>query len=170
MKSGMIVEAKTKYGAFRIEAGVARDSGVEGYKDFERTFSWGDRCRVKAFLGERGNRWYGSCGIYSGALAIWPFYLPRYYLSKWTACKGIIRVVTEDKQLDFPTASTALEYLSKNDWRDIVYRNDGLAVSVSEPSVERMQINVDVIQILIRGKKPDSLPGADDGSIITFGK
>lgn len=163
MRPGMVIEAKTRYGQFRIEAGSVQE--LEGHKEFERTFLWGNGCRVKSSLGERRTRWYGSCGIYSGALAVWPYYLPKYYWSKWTGCNGTIRVVTDDKQLNFPTVKAFLEYFPKDNWTDTVYRNDGHAVQVAEPNEGRMQINIDVIQVLIQGKKPTSLPGADDGSI-----
>jgi hypothetical protein len=61
----------------------------------------------------------------------------------------------------------ALEWIKRHDsWLPTVYRDDGLVVGYGK-SPQRYQLNVEVWQILIGGKKPTALPGSNNESIKT---
>jgi hypothetical protein len=107
----------------------------------------------------RAERWHGSLGLY------WPG--PGFH---WRECEGVARAVVEEGQQNFDTAAAALAWVrARSDWMPYVYRNDGLVVGWRTAIPERKQLNVDVWQLLVAGRKPTELEGATDSAITTRG-
>jgi hypothetical protein len=107
----------------------------------------------------RTERWQGSLGIY------WPG--PGFH---WEECEGVARAVVEEGQQHFDTVRAALEWLKeRGDWMPHVYRNDGLVVGWRTVVPDRKQLNVEVWQLLVAGRKPTALEGADDAAITSKG-
>ena len=111
----------------------------------------------------REKRWYGSLGIY--------FPGPGDH---WNEHNGITRGVVEEGQQHFETPEQALKWIDEHKSTKYVggrpfmhyaYRNDGLMVGWSK-TPERKQLNVEVWQIYIDGKKPTKLAGSDDEKIV----
>jgi hypothetical protein len=106
----------------------------------------------------RSTWWAGSLGIYDAAGSSRPF--------------G--RVLTEEGRLHFATVDEALRYLYVGSFYDKpVFTNSGLVFcyAVSEPkeSWQGVVRTVKVWQIYINGKRPTTLPGADDSAIAVTG-
>lgn len=76
-----------------------------------------------------------------------------------------IRLVVDESVRDFDSeqqlAAALIEGSAIMDW---VYTSDGLVVGFGR-TPSRKQINIDLYQFLVRGKKPDSLPGAKPDQI-----
>ncbi len=144
MREGMSIEARTPKGTIGIRAG-------SGYY---RTYTWGG-CSKTAWLEARPARWHGSKGI-SNEGYMW-------FIPPWFPCEGIYRPVVEEGQQHLQTEEEALSWLRSRGF-PVVYRNDGLAVGwMTWPP--RGQLNVEVWQIYIGGRKPEELQGADDSLI-----
>jgi hypothetical protein len=101
----------------------------------------------------RGERWYGSLGLYYPGPG-----------DHWKEHNGITRGVVEEGQQHFKSIKEAMAWIEKRKYMPFVYRNDGLMVGWSK-TPERRQLTVEVWQILINGKKPMALPGAQDSAI-----
>jgi uncharacterized protein (TIGR03067 family) len=143
MSSGMKITAKTPVGTISITAG----------KGLRRSYTWEGATR-SVTMEPREQRWYGSLGIAYPGLGC-----------HWKPHNGIARAVTEEGQQHFKTEAEALEWLRKQKkWLPLVYRNDGLVVGWTK-YLPRKQLNVDVWQIYIAGKKPTKLPGGQDDKI-----
>lgn len=130
-----------------------RDMRIKGEGLFVRSYiSIGHTNTVT--LSPRNKRYYGSRGLtYSGA---------------WDGERGINRAIVNEGQQHFCSEYEALFWLSHG-WNnssgiDLVYTQDGLAVGYVE-TVQRRQINIDVWQVYINGKKPESLKGASPKKI-----
>jgi len=138
---GMTITATNRNGRIEIEAGQGT----------VRKYTWEGATReVKLMV--RYSRYHGSLGIYSpGDVA-------------FAEHHGITRAVVEEGQMKFDSEEQALAWLNEPyqiDILDRVYNNDGLVVGWGR-SPKRKQLNVDVWQIYIGGKKPMHLSGADD--------
>jgi hypothetical protein len=148
MSSGSEIIAHTTWGTITVRAGE-RD---------KRTYRWG-QCEGSLTMERRAERWHGSLGLY------WPgtgFH--------WRECEGVARAVVEEGQQHFDTVAAALAWVkARGDWMPYVYRNDGLVVGWRTVVADRKQLNVDVWQLLIAGKKPAGLEGAADSAIATRG-
>lgn len=142
MSPGMKVIAETRMGKMIITAG-------EGLK---RSYTWDGATRSVEMV-SRDERWYGSLGLY--------FPGPDQH---WKEHKGITRGVVEEGQQHFKTAEEAQEWLAERKYMPYVYRNDGLMVGWDTVPA-RKQLNIEVWQILIDGKKPTQLEGAQDDKI-----
>jgi hypothetical protein len=139
MTPGMRIQITNKTGLITIEyAGRTK-----------RRYGWDGAVRLVE-LETRRERWYGSMGIYSPGD------------STFRDVGGIRRAVLEEGQMHFSSESEAVAWLSQpynRDILDIVYDDRGLAVGWAK-NLARKQINVDVWQILINGKKPTALRGS----------
>jgi len=143
MTKGMVITAHTSAGTIQVVAGAG----------FTRTYSW-HGCERSVTLWPRTERWYGSRGIY----------YPGPGITWWWGCDGINRAVVEEGQQHFATMPEALAWLQKPHGLTFVYRKDGLAVGWDlVPS--RGQLDVDVWQVYVAGKKPVALDGGDDAAI-----
>jgi ankyrin repeat protein len=147
MSPSMRITATTPTGTITI---TAED-------DLIRCYTWDGATRC-AELGPRGERWYGSLGIaYPG---------PGDH---WVAHHGITRGVLEEGQQHFQTSRAALHWI-RSQWLPYVYRNDGLVVGWKK-WLPRQQLNVEVWQIYIKGRKPQQLPGSHNERIaVSFTK
>ena len=122
----------------------------------KRRYSWNGGTKVLTML-SRKEKWYGSLGIYSQEA--WPFC--------FLGGNRDSRILAEEATLNFISVQEFLAW-HNGEWNrdriNIVYNNSGLAGGwCISPS--RNQINVDIWQILINGKIPKHLPGANDSAI-----
>ena len=143
MISGMRITAITSEGTILISAG----------DDYVRTYVW-DGVSRSIKMTPRKKRWYGSLGLK----------YPGY--DTWEEHNGITRGVFDEGQMHFDSVEEALGWIHARTWMPHVYRNDGVVVGWRNNPQESSALRVDVWQIYIRGKKPSSLTGAQDGSII----
>jgi hypothetical protein len=92
----------------------------------------------------------------------WGLYEPA---DSWGLNPFQVRLVVEESVRDFDNEEqirTALvEGSAIMDW---VFTSDGLVVGFSR-SPSRKQVNIDVFQFLLHGKKPSELPGARPNQI-----
>jgi hypothetical protein len=143
MSPGMEIRATTSVGEMRVTA----------VDELTRSYMWeGARRSVK--MSPRVERWYGSLGLFHPGAG-----------EHWKEHKGITRAVTEEGQQHFKSVDEAVEWIRSRAWMPYVYRDDGLVVGW-EKTLPRKQLNVDVWQILVNGKKPTHLPGSQNEKII----
>jgi len=124
---------------------------IEHASDTKRRYTWDGASRVVSLVPRR-ERWYGGLGLYC----------PGDY--GFQPNNGVSRAVVEEGQRHFKNEADALAWLDEpynSDTLNFVYTRDGLAVGWHKVYA-RQQLNVDVWQILIDGKKPQNLPGARD--------
>src|SRR4051812_45046493 len=138
------IVATTPNGTMQIAAG----------KGLKRSFTWEGATRTVE-MWPRGERWLGSLGL--------AFPGPGDH---WQNHNGITRGVIEEGQQHFKTTNDALQWIRQyQQYMPFVYRNDGLMVGWDK-TLPRRQLNVNVWQIMIDGKKPTSLPGSEDDKIV----
>ena len=143
MAPGSSITAETSTGTIKITAG----------QGLLRSYTWEGATRFVE-MGARQKRWQGSLGIG------WPG--PGDH---WKEHNGITRGVLEEAQMRFTTAAAAMKWLSaKGKELPLVYRNDGLVVGYGK-NLSRRQLNVEVWQIYIGGKKPKTLAGSQNSKI-----
>lgn len=143
MSPGMRITATTPEGTISITAG----------KGLKRSYTWEGATRSVEMVPRR-ERWYGSLGLYYPG--------PGFH---WKEHNGIARAVTEEGQQHFKSSQEALDWIRQRDWMKYAYRNDGLVVGwLKVPA--RKQLDVEVWQIYIEGRKPVGLAGNADGSIV----
>lgn len=144
MVPGSTIRASNSQGTIAITA-------EEGFK---RSYSTPKMQKTFQLFG-REKRWFGSLGMYR------PF------------GDRDLHAVLQEGQQHFNTTEEAQAWLDRQKtWFDIRWTRDGLVVArkVSErPSDGFMFLGVEVWQIYIRGRKPKSLPGASDKSIVVEG-
>jgi hypothetical protein len=142
MSPGMKITAETRVGKITITSG----------KGLKRSYTWEGATR-SVEMWTRDERWYGSLGLY--------FPGPDEH---WEEHKGITRGVVEEGQQHFKTAAEARKWLAGRKYMPYVYRGDGLVVGWQKVPA-RKQLNVEVWQIYINGKKPAKLDGSQDDKI-----
>ncbi len=143
MAPGSSITAETSTGTITITAG----------KGLMRSYTW-DGATRSVEMGVRKIRWNGSLGL--------AFPGPGDH---WKENNGITRGVLEEGQMRFNTVAEAMQWLGgKGKEMPIVYRNDGLVVGFGK-NLSRKQLNVEVWQIYINGKKPTSLTGSQNAKI-----
>ena len=144
MLPGETITATTSVGTVQVRA----DDWLK------RSYTWEGATR-SVEMWPRNERWYGSLGVYFPGDG-----------RHWEEHHGITRGVVQEGQQHFDSVEAAMAWISKPEqkWMPYVYRNDGLMVGWTKV-LQREQLNVDVWQILINGKKPTSLPGATDAAI-----
>jgi hypothetical protein len=149
MVPGMEISATNELGKITIVAGP----------DLQRTYRW-ESCEGSLEMVPRRKRWYGSLGIYYPGPG-----------DHWKECGGITRAVVEECWWHHDSVEAALKEIrnadegynsyngNKKSIRYYVYTDDGLVVMWSK-TPERKQLNVEVRQILIDGRKPTRMPGS----------
>ncbi len=142
MSPGMSITASTREGIITIAAG-------EGFK---RSYTWDGETR-SVTLWPRWERWYGSLGAYYPG--------PGQH---WRNNHGITRGVLDEGQQHFQTIEEALKWIGLAEQAGCIYRDDGLMVCWGRV-LARKQLNVEVWQIMIAGKKPRSLPGSKNDAV-----
>lgn len=142
MTPGMRITANTPAGSMTITAG-------EG---LVRSYTWEGSTRSVEMV-PRAERWHGSLGLYYPGPG-----------EHWKEHHGIARGVVEEGQQHFQTVDEAMKWIQSRKWMPYVYTDNGLIVGWRKvPS--RKQLNVEVWQILIAGKKPNHLPGSQNSKI-----
>jgi hypothetical protein len=142
LTKGMTVRATNPNGTVTITAG---DGAA-------RVFS-GDGWSKSRTLIPRTTRWYGSLGLYDPGSSSSP--------------GG--RLLADEGRLFFKTESEALRYLySGSAHFKPVYTNQGLIVGYDMESIPGHEPvrSVQIWQIYINGKRPNSLRGANDSAIL----
>jgi hypothetical protein len=143
MSAGMRIQATTPIGVMVITA----------VDELTRSYTWEGATR-SVEMWPRAERWYGSLGLYYPGPG-----------DHWKEHKGITRGVTEEGQQHFQSAAEALKWIRSRTWMPYVYRDDGLVVGWHK-TLPRKQLDVEVWQILIHGKKPTRLPGSQNEKIV----
>ena len=146
LTDGMVITAETPEGPLRIA----------GQKGTQRVYS-GDGWSKTRHLDPRDVRWHGSLGLYDAA----PGFSPHG------------RLLLEEGRLFFDSTRDAVNYLRRRHVAP-VYNNRGLSIGLKVVERPREQgkepvRTVEVWQIYIKGKKPVSLPGANDDAISVSG-
>jgi len=137
MDEGMAITAKTERGDITVRAGAK----------YERFYTW-DGATRSAKLTPRQYRWYGHFGLYYPGSG-----------GNWKSNHGITRGVLEEGILWFKTVEDALPWIQRRraNGAGCVYTDSGLLVTFLRVP-PRKQINVEVWQIMIDGRKPTFLP------------
>jgi hypothetical protein len=141
LKPGQSITARNKFGRVRIVyvAPATRRFEFDGQSKTVR-------------MTQRQEMFDGRSGIYDPADRLWPF-------------TSSLRIVCEDSDVNFDTVDQAYAFLYQgSEVEDWVYTPDGLVVGFGRNQA-RNQINVDLFQILIRGKKPSGLKWARPAAI-----
>lgn len=135
------VEATNKNGKVKI-------SYVSSIK---RKYEWDGRSRVVKMI-LREESFQGRSGLYDPA-------------DSWGLNPFEIRLVVEESTVDFDNEDQIYAFLRQSsNYMDWVYTSDGLVVGFARTPA-RKQINIDLWQILLRGKKPNGLKGAKQNAI-----
>jgi ankyrin repeat protein len=142
MTYGMKITATTKSGTMTITVG-------DGYS---RAYTWEGATRTDELraIEKRSN---GSLGIYSPGAG-----------NRWIEHNGISRGVLEEGRQHFKSYLEAYNWMREQEYQPTVYNETGLFVGWSK-TPERGQLNVDVWQLYINGKKPTHLPGSNNSAI-----
>lgn len=143
MAPGSRLTATTPVGKIAIDAG----------QGLRRSYTW-DGATRSVEMWPRQERWYGSLGLYYPGPG-----------NHWPEHNGITRGVVEEGQQHFDTVAEAMSWIEEQQWQPLVWTNSGLVVGWGKTPV-RKQLNVDVWQVYVDGKKPTTLPGADDTAIV----
>jgi hypothetical protein len=146
MTPGMRITAATRSGKIAITAG----------QGLQRSYSWEGATR-SVEMWPRNKRWYGSLGLYYPGPG-----------DHWKEHYGITRGVVEEGQQRFQTEKEAADWIEERQklqrMMSYVWRRDGLVVGWGKVA-ERKQLNVEVWQVYIDGKKPSDLPNSTDQKI-----
>jgi hypothetical protein len=80
---------------------------------------------------------------------------------------GIARCCTLEEVLNFKSTAKAIAWINqeKKDGLPFVFRNDGLAILWSQ-HIESDTLWIMVHQLMINGRKPTYLPGAEDSRLV----
>lgn len=125
---------------------------ISAGKGLDRTYTYGG-CSLESDMRPRRSRWFGNMGIYDHAA--------RFGISFGKSCDGISRTVVQEGQIHFRNENLANEWLQEKIKRQsqatFLTTFDGLVVEFYPPSIPRRQMNVDLWQVCINGKRPKAL-------------
>lgn len=140
LEAHQAIEATNKFGSVRVSY----------VSPTRRRYEWDGHSRVVNLI-VRDRPWMGEQGLYDPA-------------GCFVICRTP-RLVLGEAVHDFDGYDQVYRFLYQGsgvlDW---VYTSDGLVVGFG-PSPQRDQINIDVRQITIHGRKPENLRGARDDDI-----
>ena len=141
LSPGQSVEATNKYGTIRV-------SYVSPIK---RKYEWDGESQTVKMIARR-QPFQGRFGLYEPA-------------DSWIPFSAKTRLVVEEAVRDFDNEeqlkAALIEGSAIMDW---VYTTNGLVIGFGKVPARR-QINVDLLQFLLRGQKPSTLEGARPNSI-----
>ena len=130
------------------QSGRLRISFVSALK---REYQWDGEARVVKMIA-RQEPFLGRLGLYDPADIVG--FRPHE-----------TRLVAQESVLDFPNYDRAYAFINESSAEvDFVYTSDGLAIGFDRVPA-RHQVNIDLWQILVKGKKPAGLVGAHNDSI-----
>jgi hypothetical protein len=116
-----------------------------------RSYEW-DKFHEVRKLWLRTDRWYGSLGLYDPSPSL--LFEPK------------VRLVLEEGIKNFRTEEQIVAKLREaNEYEDWTYNNTGLVVGFGRDPARGNQVNVDVFQYLINGKKPSFIPDSRPSQI-----
>lgn len=143
MTPGMTIRATNATGTILIAATDA----------LTRSYTWEGATR-SVEMTPREKRWDGSLGLYYPGLG-----------DHWKEHHGITRGVLEEGQQHFKTLKEALAWIRSRTWMPYVYTESGLVVGWNK-TLPRRQLNVEVWQLYIGGKKPQNFLGSQNQKVI----
>ena len=130
---------------------------IKFVSSLKRRYSWNGVNRTINLI-PRKERWYGALGIYS----------PEPLLFSFWKGDGVSRILAQEAELDFKSETDFLKWRNE-EWNrqriNVIYNDSGIAAGWCK-SPSRSQLNVDVWKILINGKVPRHLSGANNSAII----
>ena len=139
---GESITAANKFGTVRV-------SYVSSTK---RRFEWDKQAEVVTMI-PREERFMGKLGLYEPA-------------GRFVSLPGDVRLVVQEATRDFEDYGQLYAALYESgavmDW---AYTRDGLVVGFSRTPERGNQIDVDVYQFLVQGRKPRDLKGARDEAV-----
>jgi len=136
LSPGQSVEASNKNGNVRISY----------LSPIKRKYEWDRRSRIVKMIA-REKPFQGKLGLYEPA-------------DSWGLNPFKIRLVVQESVLDFDSIDQIYAFLRQSSaYMDQVYTSDGLVVGFGRTPA-RNQIDFDLWQILLRGRKPTDLRGA----------
>ena len=136
LKPGETVEANNSNGKVRIAYVAAT----------KRRYEWNEKSRVVTLI-PREEIFDGKLGLYEPANA-------------WALPFSKDRLVVQESIINFENLSEIEAFLVQSkDYMDWVYNDDGLVVGFGRTPARR-QIDIDLWQLLLHGKKPTGLSGA----------
>jgi hypothetical protein len=134
---GDVLTIQNKHGTMSITADSNR----------KRTYTWGGASR-SVFMLSRSEPWHGALGLH------WPG--PGDH---WEKHAGVTRGVLSEEQRDFADEAEFGAWIKERQkWYDARYTPDGIVGGWST-NLERHQLNVELWQITIGGKRPTDLDG-----------
>lgn len=143
---------------FTNRCGTMRIAYVSPLK---RRYSWSGGSKVVGLVA-RKERWDNALGLYSAG-GLFSSFGPR---------AGVSRIVAGEAVRDFASVEEFLKWHGgrwNKEVENIVYNNSGLAAGWCV-SPSRGQLNVDLWQILIAGRKPHHLPRAQNSAVIRMAR
>ena len=110
----------------------------------------------------RKQRWYGKLGLYFPGSG-----------NHWKNHNGITRGIINEAQLHFSNKEELLNFLNHYyNESEAVYNDDGLYISWSKSTRPDKKVGgylrLSIYQIMINGRKPDSLPGSKNDNIVLW--
>jgi hypothetical protein len=116
-----------------------------------RKYEWDGKGKVVKMI-PRDEPFQGKLGLYQPS-------------ESWGLNPFEVRIVAEEAVIDFKNEDEMYAFLRQSDsYLDWVYTTDGLVVGFGK-APSRKQINIDLYQLLVRGKKPIGLKGARQNAI-----
>ena len=143
MTPGMTIRVTNTTGTLQITAA----------DELTRAYTWEGATRSVEMI-PRETRWQGSLGLYYPGPG-----------DHWKEHHGITRGVLEEGQQHFKTLKEAQAWLRSRSALPSVYTDSGLVVGWDK-TLPRRQLNVEVWQLFIGGKKPQHLPGSQNARIV----
>jgi hypothetical protein len=143
MVSGMQIKATNKNGTVIIEY----------LSPSKRRYIWEGYEEVRVLI-PRKRKWLGMLGGYNPAT--------RYFWEFW---KPMPRIVANDSEIHFDNMDELVKFLYQgSEYYDWTYTDDGLIVGFGHDDT-REQVNIDVFQAFVDGKKPDVIDGSRSDNI-----
>ena len=138
------ITAETSTGTITITAG----------KGLLRSYTWEGATRfIEMYVSS--TRKSGSPGLF----------FPGAHNPPWKMHNGINGGDLKEGEMRFPTVAAAMKWINaRSKSLPMVYRNDGLLVGFGK-TLPRKELNVEMWQIYINGKKPKTLAGSQDAKI-----
>jgi len=132
---------------------------IQAENNYHRSFTWMGGTRSLEMLPRR-ERWNGSFGLYFPGRG-----------NHWKEHDGTTRAVVDEGILNFESLTGILEYIDRyEDRNSLVYNDAGLFVYWDKSPGAGGTLNVQVWQFLIKGDKPNGIPGSENAKLTILRK
>jgi hypothetical protein len=132
---------------------------IQAGDNYHRSFTWKGETRSVDML-PRKERWNGSFGIYFPGRG-----------NHWKEHDDITRAVIDEGILNFESLDRVLEFIDRyEDRSSLVYNDEGLFVYWDKSPGAGGTLNVQIWQLLIKGDKPNGIPGSENTKLTIFRK